>query len=76
MSLFLSIILTVLCAFISITCASVLLVRFLNTRVLVIILIVNSTLCVYSCINIWIQFNIILDELSPLKIIQSIDLFS
>lgn len=76
MSLILSLILTLIFVFISITCASVLLVRFLSTRVLITILIVSSLLGIYSGFNIWTQFNKLLDDFSPVKIIQSIDLFS
>lgn len=76
MSIFLSLALTLIGAGITLACLSVLVVRLLSTKMLVGVMTLSMLISVYSGFVFMNQVDNLINNLSPSKIIKSIDLFS
>lgn len=76
MSIFLSFALTVIGTGITLSCLSVLVVRLLSTKVLVGIMTISIFISIYSGFLFINKVDNLVNNLSPSKIIKSIDLFS
>ena len=76
MSIFLSLALTLIGTGITLACLSVLVVRLLSTKMLIGVMTLSLVISIYSGFVFMNQVDNLIKNLSPSKIIKSIDLFS
>jgi len=76
MSIFFSLALALIGSGITLACLSVLVVRLLSTKMLVGVMTISMLISIYSGFLFMNQVDNLIKNLSPSKIIKSIDLFS